>query len=76
MPLGFAPARTYQEALFAAGIPATSFAVADVRQEHERLERLGVAFSMTPTSMGPTLVAIFDDTCGNLIQLHQIPPQP
>jgi predicted enzyme related to lactoylglutathione lyase len=71
-PLGFAPARTYQQALFEAGIPLASFSVADVQQEYERLLARGVQFSMPPTVMGPATVAVLDDTCGNHIQLMQI----
>ena len=70
-PMGFPPARTYQKALFEAGIPLTAFAVEDIQKEHERMERLGVAFKTKPTQMGPVTVAVFDDTCGNLIQLVQ-----
>src|SRR5512137_240637 len=47
-PMGFAPAKTYQQALFEAGIPLTAFQVNDVRQEYERLQQLGVVFSMKP----------------------------
>jgi catechol 2,3-dioxygenase-like lactoylglutathione lyase family enzyme len=65
----FAPAKVYQAALKDAGIAATSFAVADVRKEHERLTAFGVVFTVPPKSMGPVTVAVFDDTCGNLIQI-------
>jgi len=71
-PMGFPPARTYQKALFEAGIPATMFAVADIQQEYERMKKLGVVFRSEPTKMGPTTVAVFEDTCGNLIQLYQV----
>lgn len=64
-------ARAFKEALFEDGIPLTSFAVDDVTREHERLRDLGVTFQMKPTEMGPTTVATFDDTCGNLIQIVQ-----
>lgn len=70
-PMGFPPARTYQKALFEAGIPLTAFAVEDIQREHERMERLGVVFKTKPTQTGPVTVAVFDDTCGNLIQLVQ-----
>jgi catechol 2,3-dioxygenase-like lactoylglutathione lyase family enzyme len=70
-PLGFPPARTYQKALFEAGIPATSFAVDDVHREHARLARLGVSFRTEPTPAGPVTIATLDDTCGNLIALVQ-----
>jgi predicted enzyme related to lactoylglutathione lyase len=66
------PAREFQRALFAAGIPSTSFAVDEIHQEYARLKELGVVFTMEPTEMGEVTVARFDDTCGNLIQLHQV----
>jgi hypothetical protein len=69
--IGFAPARTYQKALFEAGIPFTSFAVEDVQRAYERMKKLGVMFKTPPTKMGPVTVPVFDDTCGNLIQLAQ-----
>ncbi len=64
-------ARDYQEKLFAEGIPATMFGVADVRKEYERLLKHGVRFTMEPTEMGEVTLAVFDDTCGNLIQIMQ-----
>ena len=71
-PLGFPPAAVYQKALFDAGIPLTAFAVSDVFLETRRLEQLGVVFQTPPTDMGGTVVAVFDDTCGNLIQIYQL----
>ncbi len=71
-PNAFPPARTYQKALFDAGIPAASFAVNDIHAEYERLTEMGVAFSSKPAPMGTVTVAICDDTCGNLIQLYQV----
>jgi catechol 2,3-dioxygenase-like lactoylglutathione lyase family enzyme len=65
-------ARTYQQALHEAGIPLTAFAVDDVRGEFERLRGLGVAFQTEPTQAGPVGLAVFDDTCGNLIQIYQV----
>ncbi|MBX9246294.1 VOC family protein [Actinotalea ferrariae] len=59
----------FREALVADGIPFTSFGVADVRAEHERLVGLGVRFTQEPLAMGPMTTAVLDDTCGNLIQL-------
>lgn len=53
------------------GIPFTAFEVDDVYAEYERMKKLGVVFTMEPTEMGPTTVAVFDDTCGNLIQIYQ-----
>ena len=64
-------AQTFQKALFADGIPLTSFAVEDIQQEYERMTKLGVTFSMKPTQTGPVTVAVFDDTCGNFIQIAQ-----
>jgi catechol 2,3-dioxygenase-like lactoylglutathione lyase family enzyme len=71
-PLGFAPAKVYTEALFKAGIPQTAFNVDDVDKEYERLKSLGVEFSLQPTQMGPTKLAVFNDTCGNNIQIFQV----
>jgi len=64
-------ARTFQEAMFAQGIPLTAFEVADIEAEHARLAAQDVAFTQTPTSMGPVTIAVFADTCGNLVQLYQ-----
>lgn len=66
-----AAARTFQAALFVQGIPMTAFEVDDIHGEFERLKRLGVVFTREPISAGPVTVAIFADTCGNLIQLYQ-----
>jgi catechol 2,3-dioxygenase-like lactoylglutathione lyase family enzyme len=64
--------KPYKQALVEDGIPAAQFAVDDVRAEHERLLGLGVRFTHEPTQMGPVTTAVFDDTCGNLIQIaHQ-----
>ncbi len=71
-PMEFAPARTYQKALKEAGIPYTSFAVDNLEEEYARLTNLGVEFSMEPTEMGPVMLAVLDDTCGNNIQLAQM----
>ena len=65
-------ARPFKEALVADGMPYTSFAVDDVHAEHERLSGLGVAFVQGPTEMGPVTTAVFDDTCGNLIQIASV----
>ena len=64
-------AKEYQKRLFADGIPATMFGVADIHQEYQRLSEKGVKFTMPPTQMGEFSIAVFDDTCGNLIQLIQ-----
>jgi catechol 2,3-dioxygenase-like lactoylglutathione lyase family enzyme len=62
-------AKPFKKALVADGIPFTSFAVDDVRAEHERLRGLGVRFTQEPADMGPVTTAVLDDTCGNLIQI-------
>jgi catechol 2,3-dioxygenase-like lactoylglutathione lyase family enzyme len=59
----------FKAALVADGIPATSFAVDDVQAEHRRLSGLGVRFTQEPLEMGAVTTAVFDDTCGNLIQI-------
>jgi predicted enzyme related to lactoylglutathione lyase len=64
-------AKQFQESIFKQGIPITAFEVDDIRAEHERLKKLGVMFTMEPTNAGPVTMAIFSDTCGNLIQLYQ-----
>jgi glyoxylase I family protein len=64
-------AKEYQEAIFKQGIPITAFEVDDLRTEYDRLKSLGVMFTMKPTDQGPVMIAIFSDTCGNLIQLYQ-----
>ena len=64
-------AQEYQKGLFDQGIPANSFGVTDIHAEHERLKALGVSFTMEPTEMGTVTIAVFDDTCGNLIQIMQ-----
>lgn len=53
------------------GIPFTQFGVSNIQKEYKRLKSLGVKFTMEPTTMGPVIVAVFDDTCGNLIQIVQ-----
>jgi len=70
-PDGHPAVQPFKTALVADGIPCTSFAVADVRKEHERLSALGVRFTQEPIEMGPVTTAVLDDTCGNLIQIAQ-----
>jgi predicted enzyme related to lactoylglutathione lyase len=65
-------AKTFQKAIFEQGIPLTAFAVDDIQKEYARLKKLGVEFNMEPTNMGMTTMAVFDDTCGNLIQIYQV----
>jgi predicted enzyme related to lactoylglutathione lyase len=64
-------AKAFQKAMFEQGIPLTSFESSDIHAEVKRLKSRGVAFMKDPTSAGPVLIAMFSDTCGNLIQLHQ-----
>lgn len=64
-------AKTYQEALFEQGIPITAFEVDDTDAEYRRLMALGVKFTTAPTEAGPVTLAVFADTCGNLIQIYQ-----
>lgn len=64
--------KALKESLVKDGIPFTAFHVNDIQKEYERLKQLGVEFTMEPTNMGDTTVAIFDDTCGNLIQIYQL----
>jgi catechol 2,3-dioxygenase-like lactoylglutathione lyase family enzyme len=70
-PAGYPFAKTFQQELFANGIPATAFAVDDIQAEYDRLGALGVEFTSEPTEQGPVITAVFNDTCGNLIQLYQ-----
>ena len=71
-PNHFEPAKVYQKALFEAGIPYTQFNVDSLQQEYERLVNLGVEFNMKPTEMGTVKIAVFNDTCGNNIQLVEM----
>ncbi|WP_437480063.1 VOC family protein [Sorangium sp. So ce1014] len=64
-------AKTFQQAMFAQGIPLTAFEVTDLRAEFARLKERQVAFTQEPTPMGPVMMAVLSDTCGNLIQLYQ-----
>jgi catechol 2,3-dioxygenase-like lactoylglutathione lyase family enzyme len=71
-PNGNPAAKTYQKAIFEQGIPATAFAVENLQEEYERMKNLGVVFHTEPAKMGEVSVAVFDDTCGNLIQIYQV----
>lgn len=64
--------KALKEALVKDGIPFTAFQVNDIQKEYDRLKKLGVVFTMEPTNMGTTTVAILEDTCGNLIQIYQM----
>jgi predicted enzyme related to lactoylglutathione lyase len=64
-------AKTFQAAMFAQKIPLAAFEVSNIEEEYARLKSLGVVFLNEPTRMGPVSIAIFSDTCGNLIQMYQ-----
>ncbi|MFF9064332.1 VOC family protein [Streptomyces sp. NPDC014891] len=72
-PAGHPAVKPYRDALAQDGIPLAQFAVEDVRAEFERLTALGVRFTQEPLEMGPVTTAVFDDTCGNLIQIASEP---
>jgi catechol 2,3-dioxygenase-like lactoylglutathione lyase family enzyme len=63
--------KTFQQAMFAQSIPLAAFEVPDIAAEYARLTALGVVFTSEPVNMGPVTIAVFSDTCGNLIQLYQ-----
>ncbi len=71
-PNHFEPAKTFQKALFDAGIPWTQFNVDNADGEYDRLVKLGVEFSIKPTVMGTAKIAVFNDTCGNYIQIVEM----
>ena len=71
-PNHFEPSKVYQDALMEAGIPYTQFEVDDVQEEYDRLTALGVEFSMKPTEIGIWKIAVFNDTCGNNIELVEM----
>lgn len=68
-PAGHPAVKPYRDALIADGIPMAQFAVDNVQTEYERLRDAGVTFTQPPTDLGTVTVAVFDDTCGNLIQI-------
>jgi catechol 2,3-dioxygenase-like lactoylglutathione lyase family enzyme len=63
--------RSFQEAMFAQGIPVAAFESTDIERECARLKTHGVAFTREPTKTGPVTIGVFSDTCGNLIQVYQ-----
>ena len=73
-PCGHPAVKPYRDALAEDGIPLAQFAVDDVEAEHGRLTEAGVVFTQPPTDIGEQMVAVFDDTCGNLIQLSSQKP--
>lgn len=68
-PLHFEPCKVYQDALMEAGMPYTQFDVESVDAEYERLTKQGVEFSVKPSVMGTWKYAVFNDTCGNNIEI-------
>jgi glyoxylase I family protein len=70
-PNGNPAGKTFQTALFQQNIPATAFEVDDIEAEYRRLKALGVVFTTPPKNLGPISLAVFADTCGNLIQIYQ-----
>ena len=74
-PAGHPAVKPYRDALVEDGIPLAQFAVDDVRAEYDRLTERGVSFTQPPTDIGPAVVAVFDDTCGNLIQIIAHKPE-
>jgi catechol 2,3-dioxygenase-like lactoylglutathione lyase family enzyme len=70
-PMSFPPAQVYQKALFDAGIPATACITKDIHADFARLKERGVIFRSEPKNMGPITAVVFEDTCGNLINLVQ-----
>jgi len=71
-PNGNPAAREYQEAIHKQGIRAATFFVDDAQKEYERISKLGSTFTMKPTKVTGSIIAVLDDTCGNLIQLTQL----
>lgn len=70
-PMAFPPSKVYQKALHDAGIPATAVMTSDIQADVARLSARGVVFRGTPQRMGPITAVLFEDTCGNLINLVQ-----
>lgn len=71
-PNGHPAASTYQAALAKDGIPCTAFESMDIHAEVKRLKERGVVFTTEPVAAGTVFVAVFSDTCGNLIQIYQV----
>lgn len=71
-PNGNPAAKAFQQAIYDQGIPLTAFASDDIQKEYERLKQAGVVFRQPPTQAGPATIALFEDTCGNLIQIYQV----
>lgn len=75
-PMGFPEARVFQKALYNAGTPYTIFFTDDIDKEYQQLKSLGVIFRGEPQAMGPNISVLFEDTCGNLINLTQLVRMP
>jgi catechol 2,3-dioxygenase-like lactoylglutathione lyase family enzyme len=71
-PDGNPASKTFKRAIVEQGIPFAAFQVEDIQREYERMKGLGVTFTQEPIQMGPVTQAVFDDTCGNLIQIYQV----
>jgi predicted enzyme related to lactoylglutathione lyase len=69
---GYPAMKALKESLVRDGIPFTAFQVNDIQYEYERMRNLGVEFTAEPTNVGSSTIAVFNDTCGNLIQIYQI----
>ena len=64
--------KAFQQAMFAQKIPVAAFETSDIDRDYKRLKAAGVVFMSEPAQMGPVKIAVFSDTCGNLIQMYQI----
>jgi predicted enzyme related to lactoylglutathione lyase len=71
-PNGYLGSKEYFEGIYKAGLPVIVFGVEDVYKEYKRLKKLGVVFKQEPTKTDWGTQAVFDDTCGNYIQIHQV----
>ena len=65
-------AQAFKKAIYEQGIPLTAFEVDDIQAEYERMKGLGVIFRSEPIDVGQATIAVFEDTCGNLIQIYQV----
>ena len=74
-PAGHPAVKPYRDALMEDGIPLAQFSVQDIQAEYARLTGQGVVFTQPPTDIGTAFVAVFNDTCGNLIQLIEMKPR-
>jgi predicted enzyme related to lactoylglutathione lyase len=65
-------AKAYQQAIFQQGLPAAMFSTDDVKGDYERIKARGATFTMPPTDVTASTIAMLNDTCGNLIQLTEL----